>query len=203
MSFSKANYDPTSSGSQGSAPRIHSYKSSDALATIEASGYFNSVADLIRSGDLMVVYSSAVSGGGLKVYQLVNTANVITSVGSAVGGNGKVYLPFFINQTDLLAATSAELISPIAGRITLLRTTVQVAVTTGGTITAKVNTVAVDGLSIAIANGATKGTRQSDAPTAAHASAVVAVGDRIEIVPEAAIDTAGAINGILEIEPTT
>ncbi len=203
MAFSKTNYDPTCSGSKGSPPRIHSYKSTDTLATIEASGYFNTVADMIRSGDLMVVYSSAVSGGGVKIYTLVNTANVITSVGTNVGGNGAVRLPFFINQVDLLAATSAELVAPIAGRITKLVTTVQVAVTTGGAVTVEVAGVAVDGLSIAVANGATKGTIQSDTPTAAHATAVVAVGDRIEIQPATDFDTAGAISGYLEIEPTT
>lgn len=202
MSFNKTNYDPGAS-SKGSVPKIHRYSSSDTLATIEGSGYFNSVEDLINSGDLMVVYSSAVSGGGVKVYQLTNTDGVITSSGTSVGGNGAVYLPFFINQTDLLAGTSAELISPIAGRITTLRTTVQVDVTTGGDITVKVNTTAVDGLTISVANGATKGTRQSDSPTAAHASAIVAAGDRIEIVPAAAFDTAGAVSGILVIEPTT
>lgn len=202
MAFNKSNYDPGAS-SKGSVPKIHRYKSSDTLASIEASGYFNSVEDIINTGDLMVVYSSAVSGGGVKVYTLTNTDGVITSSGTSVGGNGAVYLPFFINQTDLLAPTSAELISPIAGRITKLWTTIQIDVTTGGTITAKVGGVAVDGLSIAVANGATKGTVQSDTPTAAHASAVVTAGARIEIVPEAAFDTAGAVSGILVIEPTT
>lgn len=202
MAFNKSNYDPGAS-SKGSVPKIHRYSSSDTLATIEASGYFNSIEDIINTGDLLVVYSSAVSGGGVKVYTLTNTAGVITSAGTSVGGNGAVYLPFFINQTDLLAATSAELISPIAGRITKLMTTVQVAVTTGGAITVEVGGTPVDGLSIAVANGATKGTIQSDTPTAAHATAVVAVGSRIEIQPATDFDTAGAVSGILVIEPTT
>lgn len=202
MSFNKSNYDPGAS-SKGSVPKIHRYKSSDTLASIEASGYFNSVEDIINTGDLMVVYSSAVSGGGVKVYTLTNTDGVITSSGTSVGGNGAVYLPFFINQTDLLAATSAELISPIAGRITKLMTTIQIAVTTGGVITVEVDATPVDGLSITVADSATKGTIQSDTPTAAHATAVVAVGSRIEIQPAAEFDTAGAVSGILVIEPTT
>lgn len=112
---------------------------------------------------------------------------------------GKVYIPFSINQTDLLAGTSYEIVSPVEGAITGLRTIVQAAVTTGGDITVEVNTVAVSGLSIAVANSATKGTRGSDSVAADEETAQVSVGDRIEIQPSAAFDTAGAVNGVLEI----
>lgn len=202
MAFSKSNYDPTCSGSKGSPPRIHSYASSDALATIMASGYFNSVEDLIRTGDLMVIKSTAAADGGTRLITLTNTDGVITSA-NAPAGSGKVFLPWVIGATELSAGTPTELISPIAGRITLLRSTVQVAISTGGVLTVEVNTTAVDGLSITVANSATVGTRQSDAPTAAHATAIVAAGDRIEIIPSAAFDGGGALAGILEIEPTT
>lgn len=199
MSLNKANFDPGAS-SKGSVPKIHRYTSSDALATIMASGYFDGVDDLITTGDLMVVKSSAAADGGTRLIVLTNTAGVITSANA--GGSGKVYLPFVIGATELSAGTPTELISPVAGRISLLRTTVQVAIVTGGAVTVEVNTVAVDGLSITVADSATVGTRQSDAPTAAHASAVVAAGDRIEIIPAAGFNGGGALAGILEIEIT-
>lgn len=108
-------------------------------------------------------------------------------------------LPFFINQTDLLAPTAAELIAPCDGYIVGLYTTVQVAVTTGGPITVEANTVAVADLSITIEDAATKGTVQSDTIDYGVATAKVSKGDRIEILPDAAFATAGAINGFLEI----
>ncbi|MEZ5709719.1 MAG: hypothetical protein R3E02_10070 [Blastomonas sp.] len=113
--------------------------------------------------------------------------------------SSSIFLPWSINQTDLLAGTSCELVAPAAGRIGRLFTTVQGAVTTGGTVTAAVGVTAVDGLSIAVADGAVKGTVQTDVPTAGHASTLVAAGDRLQIVPQAAFDTAGALNGVLEI----
>lgn len=111
-----------------------------------------------------------------------------------------VFLPFVIGATELSAGTPTELISPVAGRIRRLRTTVQVAIVTGGAVTAEVNTTAVDGLSITVADSATVGTRQSDSPTAGHATAVVAAGDRIEIIPAAGFNGGGALAGVLEIE---
>jgi hypothetical protein len=111
---------------------------------------------------------------------------------------GETYLlPFNIPSTELLAGTTIELVAPVNGFIRKMRTTVQTAVTTGGAITVNVNTVAVPGLSITVADAAAKGTRQEDIPSSGG-GAVVA-GDRIEIVPAAAFATAGAVSGLLEI----
>lgn len=119
--------------------------------------------------------------------------------GAEAAGDRRVFLPFFINETDTLAGTTAELVSPVAGEIVGLTTIVQKAVTTGGTITASVDGTAVDGLSIAVADAATKGTVGHDTPTAGHASTVVTLGSRIQVVPEAAFQTAGAVSGFVEI----
>ena len=45
------------------APRIHTYKSEDAHGDIDASGYFDGVADLLNIGDL--IYHCEVSNIGL------------------------------------------------------------------------------------------------------------------------------------------
>lgn len=130
----------------------------------------------------------------------VDSASVWVGVAELAGsGPRKLRLPFFINQTDLLAGTSAELVSPVAGAIVGMSVIVQVAVTTGGPITAAVGTTAVAGLSCVIADAATKGTVVSDAPTAGDATTVVAAGDRIQVVPDAAFATAGAVNGYVEL----
>jgi hypothetical protein len=108
-------------------------------------------------------------------------------------------LQFAINETDTLAGTSQELLSPVVGAITQLDVTVQKAVTTGGDVTASVGGVAVDGLACTIADGAAKGARVTDTPTAGHATTIVAVGSRIQVVPAAAFNVAGAVSGLLEI----
>ena len=201
MSFSRANFDPTGSGSHGVAPKIATYITSDAIATVEGASYFNAVADNLKTGDMLLVHSTAAADGGMRLYQVAKSGTTVTLT-RRVGGE-KVYVPFVIGATELAAGTPTELIAPCAGRISLLRTTVQVAIVTGGAITVEVNTVAVDGLSITVADSATVGTRQSDAPTAAHATAVVAAGDRIEIIPAAGFNGGGAMAGILEIEPSS
>lgn len=111
----------------------------------------------------------------------------------------RIFLEYFINQTDLLAGTSTELVSPVVGAITQNQTIVQTAVTTGGPITASVGGVAVAGLSNVIADAAAKGSVVTDTPTAGDATTVVAVGSRIQVIPDAAFATAGAVSGVLEI----
>ena len=111
----------------------------------------------------------------------------------------RLVLPFAINETDTLAGTSAELVSPVDGAITELEVIVQKAVTTGGDVTASVGTTAVDGLACTIADAATKGTIVADTPTAGHATTVVAKGGRIQVTPAAAFATAGAVSGFVEI----
>lgn len=114
-------------------------------------------------------------------------------------GPRRLYLAYAINETDTLAGTAAELVSPVVGAVTQLETVVQKAVTTGGDVTASVGVTAIDGLACTIADAATKGTRVVDVPTAGHATTVVAVGSRIQITPAAAFNTAGAVSGQLEI----
>lgn len=110
-----------------------------------------------------------------------------------------IIVPFSINQVDLLAGTSFEIAAPAAGFVSELTVIVQTAVTTGGNITAKIGTTDVDGLSVTVADAATKGTVVSDSPTARHDSRKVAKGGRIQIVPAAEFATAGSVNGYIVI----
>jgi hypothetical protein len=141
------------------------------------------------------------SAGGTRpiagVIEDVDADGVWVSIGD--GERRVVRLPFAISEADTLAGTSAELISPVAGRISRLSVIVQKTVTTGGDVTALVGTTAVDGLACAIADGALKGAVVTDTPTAGHASTVVAAGDRIQVAPAAAFATAGAVSGFVEI----
>jgi hypothetical protein len=117
---------------------------------------------------------------------------------------GKVFIPFEIEATELAAGTAENIVCPVAGHIYGIRGVVQEAVTTGGAVTVEVNTVAVTGLTFTVANSDAAGTRYSDTPTTWHdATAVVAAGDRITVTPAAAFATAGALNGVIEIDVST
>jgi hypothetical protein len=100
------------------------------------------------------------------------------------------------------AGTSLELVAPCAGRIAKVTTVARGDITTGGAITVEVNGTAVDGLSVVVADSAAAGDVDSDTPTAGHASAVVAEGDRIEIIPASAFNASADIFVIVEIEAT-
>lgn len=115
----------------------------------------------------------------------------------------KVFLPFFINATDLAAATNQELIAPVSGFITEIHTVVQVAIVTGGDITVKTGdalAVTVAGLTATIPNSAAAGSRVSGTATAGSSTRAVTKGDRIAILSAAAFNGGGAINGQLVIE---
>lgn len=104
-----------------------------------------------------------------------------------------------MDQATLIANTGFEVVAPVDGFIKELRTTVQAAVTTGGTITVFINTVQVTGLSVVVANSATKGTRALGSATQGTATRKVVKGDRIEI-RTAGFATAGALFAALNIE---
>ena len=140
---------------------------------------------------------------GLPVF-VPNVANVRAELenGYDMRMPNRIFVPIQISSTDLLAGTAQQVVCPIAGHIMGIRGIVQAAVTTGGAITVEVNTVAVTGLSITVADADPAGTRYSDTPTTARSSTTaVAVGDEITVTPAAAFATAGAVNVMLEIEP--
>lgn len=114
--------------------------------------------------------------------------------------NNKVYLMDRMLEAAVDAGTAHNIVSPIAGRIAKLTTVAQAHITTGGAITVEVNTVAVDGLSLVIADSAAEGEVDTDTPTAGHATAVVAAGDRIELIPAAGFNLSADIFFILEID---
>lgn len=112
-------------------------------------------------------------------------------------------VPFQIDQTDLLAGTNISVLSPVAGAISRLAVMAWKAVTTGGDLTMNINNVAVNGLTVTVADAAAVGDVDSDTPTAGHASTIVAVDDEMEILVDAAFATAGALTGFIEVATTS
>jgi len=62
----------------GNAPAIYTYSSADAQSVIRASGYFNTVASILKVGDIVFCYSAT---GGTPV---MSTAYVNSNTGTVV-----------------------------------------------------------------------------------------------------------------------
>ncbi len=181
-------------------------------------------------GDEMVeVTASGTSHTGLKAFKTVTSVTTSATVTSATVGSGNViglpvflpaagnvlnvmqdgvrlvaraFIPWELEQTQLLAPTNEQLVSPIAGIIDRNTTIVQAAVTTGGDITVKVGSTDVTGLTNTVADGATAGTIATDQPTTVtgnDATTQVAARGQIQIVPGSPFATAGEVNGVLEV----
>ncbi len=79
MAFSATGFGTIGGQSKsGNAPAIYSYSSADAQSVIRASGYFNSVASVLKVGDIIFCYSAT---GGTPVmstaYVNSNSAGVV------------------------------------------------------------------------------------------------------------------------------
>ena len=79
MAFSASGLNSVGGQSKsGAAPAIWTYTSTDAQSVIRASGYFNSVASVLKVGDIIFCYSAT---GGTPV---MSTAYVNSNTGSVV-----------------------------------------------------------------------------------------------------------------------
>jgi hypothetical protein len=58
MAFSSAGWATIGAAKAGNAPSIYSYKSADTQATINTAGYFNSLASILKVGDVIFIYDS-------------------------------------------------------------------------------------------------------------------------------------------------
>ena len=85
MAFARAGWNPIGGMSKrGSAPQMWSYTSTDAIATVNTAGYFNSVAVEVKVGDLIYVHDSSTPTASLVVV-LSNASSVVdVSDGTAI-----------------------------------------------------------------------------------------------------------------------
>ncbi len=58
MAFSATGWNTVAAGKAGNAPSIYTYKSADTQATINTAGYFNSLASILKVGDIIFIYDS-------------------------------------------------------------------------------------------------------------------------------------------------
>lgn len=81
MAFNSTNFQPIGGQAKaGNAPQMWSYTTTDSAATVDTSGYFNSVASLLKVGDLIyrvTTSSGAVSTAGQHVVLTISAAGVV------------------------------------------------------------------------------------------------------------------------------
>jgi hypothetical protein len=207
MSFSKLGFTPIGGTSKyGAAPQRFAYRTADSLATVAAAGYFAEVRTMLAIGDTIdvVVVDDAttpthvLATGSLLVTSVTSTTAYTADITTGAYAGGLIRMPFYFNETDLLAGTSQYILSPVAGSLRRLVTCVKKQVTTGGAIAVELSDVAVTGLSITVADSAAVGTVQTDAPTS---DTRLTANQAIEITAAAAFATAGEVRGYVEIAP--
>jgi len=79
MAYSSTGFNAIGGQSKaGNAPAIYTYSSTDAQSVIRVSGYFNTIASILKVGDLIFCYSAT---GGTPV---MSTAYVNSNTGTVV-----------------------------------------------------------------------------------------------------------------------
>jgi len=61
----------------GNAPQLWTYKSADAIADVNTSGYFNSATTLLKVGDIIFVYDSATPTSSIVFVTSNSSAGVV------------------------------------------------------------------------------------------------------------------------------
>lgn len=80
MAFSSFNNQFTRMGPQNdNAPTFWSYKTTDALTTVDGSGYFNAIADRLKVGDVIFAYKSSSTVAAGFAYVVSNTRDLTAS----------------------------------------------------------------------------------------------------------------------------
>lgn len=142
MALDKTKFDANSSGSKG-ALAIHAYgPSSDSLATIEGSGYFNSLATMLRSGDLLVVNAS--DGNAWYEVTVTGTAPSLTVTLSGSLDSASYTTRAYID--DISATMGAAFRIPFSGTMTTFRSVlanIRGSGATGATLQVYYNSTAV------------------------------------------------------------
>lgn len=202
MAFTLANLAPAGNQSRrGKSPQHFVYRTTDSLATIEASGYFDDASAMLSLGD--TIYAQVVDdlttptsvSADAMLRVAGNSSGVVTT---AVQTGSKVYLTAYL--ADVSTASSAWTVSPVAGKVTKIYSVLHGAITgADSTVTAKIGGVAITDGALTIANaGSAAGDVDSATPTAAN---TVTAGQAIEFATDGGSTNAIPLDIIVEITP--
>jgi hypothetical protein len=77
MAFNADGFATIAASKAGNAPSIYSYKTADTQATVNTAAYFNSIASLLKVGDIIFVYDSTTPSLVLTYVNAVSAAGVV------------------------------------------------------------------------------------------------------------------------------
>jgi hypothetical protein len=78
MAYSSTGFSTVAASKAGNAPAIYAYKTTDAIADVNTSGYFNSLSTILNVGDLIYcVTSTGSTAVATLVYVLSNASGVV------------------------------------------------------------------------------------------------------------------------------
>lgn len=78
MAFSTTGFACIGASKAGNAPSLYSYRTTDAIADVNTSGYFNSIASIVKAGDfILCVTSTGSTAVASMVYVLTNASGVV------------------------------------------------------------------------------------------------------------------------------
>lgn len=83
MAFSTTGFTVFGAAKSGNAPSLYGYATADAIADVNTAGYFNSLANTLRVGDVILVRSST---GGTQALTLVYVASNASGVVDVTDG---------------------------------------------------------------------------------------------------------------------
>lgn len=112
-----------------------------------------------------------------------------------------IQVPFFFSATALAAHTGQSFTMPCDGYIAGLQTDITEVITTGGTVGVSIESTAVTGMVVTVANSAAAGKQLSAVPTTQQASYTIAKKGQQITVTAASFATAGALAGVVTIQP--
>jgi hypothetical protein len=180
MALDKTKLNPGGSpGGRGDSPVLWTYASTaDALATIAASGYFNDIAYMLTSGD--VIYVNASDGSAW--YEVTSSAGVVTS--APIGADTFILTG---QITDISTAGQVYIVSPVAAEVVSVSSVINTAITTAdATLTVKTAAGTVGTITVAYS-----GSAPGDVDTlAASSNTAVAAGATVEIETDGGSSTA-------------
>ena len=78
MAYSATGFSTIAASKAGNAPAMYAYKTTDAIADVNTSGYFNSLSSVLSVGDLIYcVTSTGTTAVAILVYVLSNASGVV------------------------------------------------------------------------------------------------------------------------------
>ncbi len=78
MAYSATGFSTVGASKAGNSPAIYAYKTTDAIADVNTSGYFNALANVLSVGDLIYcVTSTGSTAVATLVYVVSNSSGVV------------------------------------------------------------------------------------------------------------------------------